>query len=70
MEIEERFQRIENALLNLAALQEGNQKALGTLIASISAYVDQANERTKHLEENLDALIRAITTEHKNGKTK
>lgn len=84
MEPEERFQRIETLLertaeiglsnqtsiAKLIVLQEDNQKALGSLIASIDAYVDEGRERTKRLEENLDALIRAITTEHKNGKTK
>jgi hypothetical protein len=40
------------------------------MAASIGKYVDAAEARTKRLEENLDGLIRAITAEHSNGKTK
>jgi hypothetical protein len=79
---EERFERIEAGIERfeagierLIALQEINQKSLGSLIASVNTYVDSSNayvvesrERTKRLEENLDALIRAITLEHSNGK--
>jgi len=32
--------------------------------------VDAADARMKRLEENLDGLIRAITAEHQNGKSK
>jgi hypothetical protein len=46
-----------------------SQKSLATLTASIAGYVDESNARVKRLEENLDALIRAITSEHSNGKT-
>lgn len=52
-----------------------SQRKLETLMESISKYVDASSEfiteskaRTKRLEENLDALIRAITAEHSNGK--
>jgi hypothetical protein len=45
------------------------QRSLATLTASIAGYVDQSNARVKRLEENLDALIRAIISEHSNGKT-
>jgi hypothetical protein len=31
--------------------------------------VDAASARTTRLEDNLDALIRAITAEHSNGKS-
>ncbi|MBZ5624643.1 MAG: hypothetical protein LAQ69_38965 [Acidobacteriia bacterium] len=37
---------------------------------SIADYMDASNARMKRLEENLDALIRAITAEHSNGKGK
>lgn len=47
-----------------------SQQKLDTLIESISKYVDDSRERTKRLEDNLDALIRAITAEHSNGKAK
>ena len=40
------------------------------MAASIGKYVDDAEARTKRLEENLDALIRAIAAEHSNGKSK
>ena len=40
------------------------------MAASIGKYVDDAEARTKRLEENLAALIRAIAAEHSNGKSK
>jgi tRNA(Phe) wybutosine-synthesizing methylase Tyw3 len=74
---EERFERIEAGMERLVALQENNQKMLGSLIASVDTLVDPSNaymiesrERMKRLEENLDALIRAITMEHQNRKGK
>jgi len=65
-------------------LQESNQKMLGSLTESIGkltesttafaeearAYAADSRARMARLEANLDALIRAITTEHKNGKNK
>jgi hypothetical protein len=79
---EERFERIEAGMQRLVELQEINQKTLGTLVASISGYVDSSNAfvqssnayvqasnaRMLQMEANLDALIRAITLEHGNGK--
>jgi septation ring formation regulator EzrA len=79
---EERFERIERnleqitgAIKGLIAQAESNQKAVGSLVesvaaftASVNAYVIDSRERTKRLEENLDALIRAITLEHGNGR--
>lgn len=54
-----------------------SQQKLGILMESISKYVGassefvaESKERTKRLEENLDALIRTITAEHANGKGK
>jgi hypothetical protein len=77
LETEERFQRIERNLEQITAATQGliaqaqsNQQALAGLIASVNAYVDDSRERTKRLEDNLDALIRAITAEHSNGKGK
>jgi len=35
---------------------------------AIARYVESADARMKRIEENLDALIRAITAEHTNGK--
>jgi flagellar biosynthesis GTPase FlhF len=60
------FRKAMDGLVESHALQ---QKSLATLTASITAYVDESNARVKRLEENLDALIRAITSEHSNGKT-
>jgi N-acetylglucosamine kinase-like BadF-type ATPase len=82
MTTEERFERIEGSLeamaggwLQIQALlktllesQSRNQATLGGLMESIDRYVDAADARMKRIEENLDALIRAITAEHSNGK--
>jgi hypothetical protein len=61
------FQQAMHGLIEAHAL---SQKSLATLTASIAGYVDESNARVKRLEENLDALIRAITSEHSNGKTR
>jgi uncharacterized protein Yka (UPF0111/DUF47 family) len=67
----------EQAIKGLAQVHEMNQNTLGELmksvnayVASSAAYVEESRARTKRLEENLDALIRAITAEHSNGKGK
>jgi len=60
------FRMAMNGLVESHAM---TQKSLATLTASIAGYVDQSNARVQRLEENLDALIRAITSEHSNGKT-
>jgi hypothetical protein len=39
-----------------------------TFIQSADAYVKAADKRMARMEANLDALIRAITAEHQNGK--
>jgi hypothetical protein len=72
---EERFERIEATMERVVELQEINQKTLGTLVTSIAgfvdssnAYVQASNARMLQMEANLDALIRAITMEHGNGK--
>jgi hypothetical protein len=82
MTTEERFERIEVALQATAEgllqnqtllktvleMQSRNQETLSAFMESISDYVDKADVRMKRIEENLDALIRAITAEHGNGK--
>jgi hypothetical protein len=82
MTTEERFERIEGSLevmtagwLQIQALtktllemQSRTQESLQGLNESISRYVDAADARMKRIEENLDALIRANTAEHTNGK--
>ncbi len=73
---EERLDRIENgwleiqqALKAVTQSQINTNEKIGSLIESIGKYVDSASARTSRLEENLDALIRAITAEHSNGKS-
>ena len=76
MTADERFARIENgwieiqeALKAVIKSQSRTNDQIGSLAESIGHYVDAANARTRRLEENLDALIRAITAEHSNGKS-
>jgi hypothetical protein len=63
-------QDIKTAMAGLIEAQTATQRSMATLNESISRYVDSADARTKRLEENLDALIQAITKEHSNGKGK
>jgi len=81
---EERFERIEANLQKTSELQTVLVEAqirltesLSSLTASVNAHVDEARAyatesraRMAQMEANLDALIRAITAEHKNGKKK
>jgi hypothetical protein len=76
MTSEERFERIEALQLQfaeeqvkLAVAQLTLNKALQSLTESVSRYVDASNARMLQMEANFDALIRAITAEHTNGKT-
>lgn len=43
-------------------------KSISSLATTVDKYVDAADARMRRLEENLDGLIRAITSEHTNGK--
>jgi hypothetical protein len=77
MTTEDRFEQIERdlaitaqTLKGLAQVHEMHQNTLGELIKTVNAFVEDSRVRTKRLEDNLDALIRAITTEHSNGKGK
>jgi len=63
MTAEERFEQIERG-------HELQQKNLAELTEAIASYAANADARMKRIEENLDALIRAITMEHSNGKGK
>lgn len=81
---EERMERIENGWLELQRghkeLQQGHRElqqsmkltneAIASLAATVDRYVSASDERMKRIEANLDALIRAITAEHSNGKGK
>jgi hypothetical protein len=60
-DVEERFARIEKSLEAAA----GN---LATLSESMLRYAEGSDARMTRLEENLELLIRAITTEHTNGR--
>ena len=75
MTTDERFARIENgwieiqeALKGVIQTQTRTTDQIASLAETFGHYADAANARTARLEENLDALIRAITTEHSNGK--
>ena len=68
----------------IAGLQLGQAESLTQLTVLMDKHVDAADARMKRIEENLDAadarmtrieenldgLIRAITSEHSNGKNK
>jgi hypothetical protein len=43
-------------------------KTVGELAVTVTKYVDAADARMRRIEENLDGLIRAITSEHGNGR--
>lgn len=62
--------RTQTATEGLVRAQTQTQETIGSMATSIGKYVDAADARMKRLEENLDGLIRAITAEHSNGKTK
>ena len=75
MTTEERLENIENgwldiqqALKTIIQVQINTNQNLATITESFGQFVDAANARTSRLEDNLDALIRAITAEHSNGK--
>jgi len=77
MTTEERFERIENELAVIVQAQHGivesqriQAETLNQLMQTIGAYVESSNARMKRVEDNLDGLIRAITAEHTNGKSK
>jgi hypothetical protein len=42
-------------------------KSVNELAVTATRCVDAADARMKRIEENLDGLIRAITSEHSNG---
>lgn len=76
MTTEERLERIEAnldaataTLKLLAESQSRTQEAISDVARSISHYISSADARMTRIEENLDVLIRAITAEHRNGKS-
>ncbi len=62
--------RTQTATEGLVQAQTRTQQTIATMAESIGKYVEAADARMKRLEENLDGLIRAITAEHTNGKSK
>jgi hypothetical protein len=54
----------------LVQLQISTQEQIKELGQHIDVYVTASNARMERMEANLDTLIRAITAEHSNGKTK
>jgi hypothetical protein len=53
------------------ALVEGQMrtdKSVNEFAVTVTSYVDAADARMKRIEENLDGLIRAISSEHSNGR--
>jgi len=77
MTAEERLERIENGWLDIQtalkatiAAQAATNEAIREMAQSIGNDVYASEARMKRLEENLDGLIRAITAEHINGKSK
>jgi hypothetical protein len=62
--------RTQTATEGLVRAQTQTQETIGSMATSIGKYVDAADAGMKRLEENLDGLIRAITAEHSNGKSK
>jgi hypothetical protein len=58
----------QDTLTLLADAHLQTQLAIGQLAVTVDKYVAAADARMKRIEENLDGLIRAITSEHTNGK--
>jgi hypothetical protein len=64
---EERIEKIENLMAKAVENQLVLQNSVIELTQTVSRCVDAADARMKRIETNLDALIMAITAEHKNG---
>jgi hypothetical protein len=68
MTIDERMERLTERHEALLEAQIETNKSVNTLAVTVTKYVDAADARMRRIEENLDGLIRAITSEHTNGK--
>ena len=66
----ERIDGLAESLKIVIQVQTTTNERISVLVESIGQYVDASDARTRRLEDNLDALIRAITAEHSNGKSK
>ncbi len=76
-ETQERFKRIETnldivslALRKLTESLDRNVTSQETLTQAIHLFIDASDARMGRIEESLNALIRAITADHSNGKGK
>jgi ABC-type transporter Mla subunit MlaD len=63
MTTEERFDRIERSLAGAVEAQRTQAESLIQLTQNIARFIDTADARMKRIEDNLDGLIRAITSE-------
>lgn len=70
MTTEERLERIETALAATIQSQGRVYEAMTDVVQTIGKFADEPSARMTRIEENLGALIRAITAEHTNGKNK
>jgi hypothetical protein len=72
MPIEEQLHATIQRLETAAGLAVRNEEICKRLfeVAEIQGLVADSGERVRHMEANLDARIRIITTEHSNGKGK
>jgi hypothetical protein len=48
--------------------QMRTDKSVNELAVTMTRYVDTADARMTRIEENVDGLIRAISSEHSNGR--
>ena len=68
-EVEERFERMERNLVVVTQVLSAASKNLETMAQLMNKYIDAADARMTRMEQNLDLLIRAIATEHTNGRS-
>lgn len=75
MTSEERFERIESGLAAVVQVQLGiveaqriHNETLSQLMQTVGRFIDSSDARMGRIEQSLEALIRAITAEHSNGK--
>ena len=67
-ELKELFTLLAERQIALSEQQTETSKSIASLAETVSKYVSASDARMVRLEENLDGLIRAITSEHSNGK--
>jgi hypothetical protein len=62
-------EELKSLFTTLIEGQIRTDRSLNELVVSVNKYVDAADARMRRIEDNLDGLIRAITSEHTNGKS-